>query len=82
MDLSSNQKSAQTKVCTKCGKELPIEQFNRRSRSVDGFQLWCKSCHNEALRNVRSSRQSPPHQGRPVIPACGIYTASAYRRIA
>lgn len=85
MDLSSNQEptTQATKVCTRCGKELPVDQFSRRSSSADGLQMWCKSCQRESQRISRSNRQlPPPGQGRPVIPACGIYTASAYRRIA
>lgn len=86
MDLSSNQEPTTqvTKVCTRCGKELPVDQFSRRSSSADGLQMWCKSCQRESQRISRSNRQlpPPPNQGRPVIPACGIYTASAYRRIA
>lgn len=86
MDLSSNQEptTQATKVCTRCGKELPVDQFSRRSSSADGLQMWCKSCQRESQRISRSNRQlpPPPNQGRPVIPACGIYTASAYRRIA
>jgi len=86
MDLSSNQEptTQATKVCTRCGKELPVDQFSRRSSSADGLQMWCKSCQRESQRISRSNRQLPPplNQGRPVIPACGIYTASAYRRIA
>lgn len=84
MDLSSNQEPTTqvTKVCTRCGKELPVDQFSRRSSSADGLQMWCKSCQRESQRISRSNRQLPPNQGRPVIPACGIYTASAYRRIA
>lgn len=87
MDLSSNQEptTQATKVCTRCGKELPVDQFSRRSSSADGLQMWCKSCQCESQRISRSNRQLPPpllNQGRPVIPACGIYTASAYRRIA
>lgn len=62
MDLSSNQESTTRaiKVCTRCGKELPVEQFNRRSSSADGLQTWCKSCQRESQRTSRSNRQLPP----------------------
>lgn len=85
MDLSSNQEptTQATKVCTRCGKQLPVDQFSRRSSSADGLQTWCKTCQRESQRNTRSNRQlpPPPRQGRPIIPARGIYTAPAYRRI-
>lgn len=62
MDLSSNQEptTRATKVCTRCGKQLPVDQFSRRSSSVDGLQTWCKSCQRESQRNTRSNRQLPP----------------------
>lgn len=84
MDLSTNQEPKKaTKVCTKCGRELPVDQFSRRKTSPDGLQQWCKACHRIANKQANSRRQlPPPHQGRPIITACGIYTASAYRRIA
>lgn len=62
MDLSSNQEptTQATKVCTRCGKELPVDQFSRRSSSADGLQMWCKSCQRESQRISRSNRQLPP----------------------
>ena len=32
------------KVCGKCGRELPIEQFSKRIASKDGLQNKCKEC--------------------------------------
>ena len=31
-----------TKVCNKCGRELPISAFNKRTASKDGLQDRCK----------------------------------------
>lgn len=66
MDLSSNQEptTQATKVCTRCGKELPVDQFSRRSSSADGLQMWCKSCQRESQRISRSNRQLPPPRSR------------------
>jgi len=33
------------KVCTKCGKEYPLEDFKKDRRNKDGCGPWCKSCH-------------------------------------
>lgn len=33
-----------TKKCTKCGKELPLEEFSKNQKTVDGLQSICKSC--------------------------------------
>ena len=33
-----------TKVCSKCGRELPLSEFYKRSVSNDGLQSYCKEC--------------------------------------
>lgn len=37
-----------TKVCRKCGRELPITEFARKSTAKDGLQSYCKQCNNKA----------------------------------
>lgn len=34
------------KVCSKCGRELPVEQFSKRIASKDGLQSKCRECDN------------------------------------
>lgn len=34
----------ENKVCTKCGKEKPLEEFSRDNRTTDGFVCHCKEC--------------------------------------
>lgn len=34
----------QTKVCAKCGRELPVDNFYKHSKSKDGLQPYCKEC--------------------------------------
>ncbi len=34
----------ETKICSKCGRELPKTEFYRRSSSPDGLQPYCKEC--------------------------------------
>jgi len=56
------------KVCTKCGRTLPLSKFCRCTRNKDGLQRWCKDCQNEASRNRQkakektASRQTAVHQ--------------------
>ena len=35
-----------TKVCTKCGLELPIEEFHWRNKTAGTRRSECKACHN------------------------------------
>lgn len=39
-----------TKVCTKCGRELPITEFHINRRTKDGLQHTCKECKREYMR--------------------------------
>lgn len=37
----------ETKICKRCGKELPKECFSVSKRSKDGLQSYCKECRKE-----------------------------------
>lgn len=39
-----------TKVCKKCGRELPAEAFNRHAKSRDGLQPYCRECQHETAK--------------------------------
>lgn len=41
-----------TKVCPKCGRELPTSEFNKSSKNKDGLQSWCRECQREAQKRV------------------------------
>lgn len=36
------------KICSKCGKELPVSEFSKNSKAKDGLQSQCKSCQKAA----------------------------------
>ena len=40
----------QTKICTKCKRELPVEQFQSDKSNEDGFYPSCKDCKKEYRR--------------------------------
>ena len=40
----------ETKVCTKYGRELPLDKFSKRSRGKDGLSPCCKDCANKYMR--------------------------------
>lgn len=42
----------ETKICTKCGRELPIEHFNYRNKSKGTRRADCKDCHNGYMKKV------------------------------
>lgn len=46
-----------TKKCLKCGRELPVTEFYKKSNAPDGLQYRCKECCREASRQ-RNKRES------------------------
>lgn len=42
-----------TKKCKKCGRELPVTEFYKKSDTRDGLQTWCKECFKEADKQRR-----------------------------
>lgn len=40
----------QTKICTKCGKQLPITQFNWRNKEKGTRRSECKYCHSAYMK--------------------------------
>ena len=55
-----------TKICHKCGKELPLtpRNFYRNSAQADGYDVSCKKCRSKGRH--RQSWKSPAEQA-PVI---------------
>lgn len=52
---------AQTKVCKKCGRELPLSEFGKHSKTADGYNSTCRSCIGESIsRRLRSGSEDRP----------------------
>ncbi len=49
----------ETKVCTRCGKELPLDAFNKSKKSKDGLQPWCRECQHDANANAPRRKRNP-----------------------
>ena len=52
-----NQGQAQTKVCKKCGRELPVTDFSKHPHTTDGLQMWCKECMKESAKESRKRKR-------------------------
>lgn len=46
------------KVCSKCGKELPIEEFNWRDKSKGTRRSECKYCHTAYMKERYQAKKS------------------------
>lgn len=48
----------ETKVCTKCKRELPIDDFNWRDKKRGTRRSECKYCHTEHMRNAYDTKKN------------------------
>lgn len=39
----------ETKICTKCGRELPLDSFHWRDKAKGTRRSECKDCHNSVM---------------------------------
>lgn len=46
-----------TKVCTTCGKELPLSEFSPNKRYSDGLACKCKECTREYYREYNKRKR-------------------------
>ena len=48
----------ETKVCNKCGVEKQLSDFNKEAKRKDGFNLCCRSCNIEYMREYRKNHKA------------------------
>lgn len=53
-DLIRQDDVSQRKTCSKCARSLPIADFHRYSRNLDGLQSYCRSCMRDYNRARRA----------------------------
>ena len=51
------EKTELTKVCTKCGKELPLSEFYKHPNCKNGVMNKCKDCHNADIRKNKQAKK-------------------------
>lgn len=56
-----------TKVCSHCGRELPVSNFGRHFRTKDGYQPCCKECQSE-MNKGHKKRQPFENNEAPAKP--------------
>ena len=47
----------ETKICTKCGKEKPIEEFGWRNKAKGTRRADCKECHSNYVKTQYHKRK-------------------------
>lgn len=53
----------ETKTCTKCGQEKPLEMFAKDPRNKSGFDSRCKACHSKRSGKKRSRKKLGAYGG-------------------
>lgn len=52
----------QTKICTFCKRELPLESFGKCTKSKDGLKTRCKECRNKIKREYNKTHKQQAHE--------------------
>lgn len=42
----------ETKICTKCGRDLPLDMFNWRDKKKGTRRSECKECHSGYMKQI------------------------------
>lgn len=50
----------ETKICTRCGKDLPMTEFYRSQKSPDGYQHYCKACKTQYYLEAKRKNNDIP----------------------
>lgn len=48
----------ETKVCRKCGRELPVSMFGKAPKNQYGLKSYCRDCENENCRKYRAKKKA------------------------
>ena len=46
-----------TKICTKCGIEKPLSEFNFRSKKNGTYRSECKTCHSSYMKQIYKQKK-------------------------
>ena len=59
------QPEPETKVCRKCGRELPVTMFGYAPKNHNGLKSYCRDCENANCRAYRARRKQTRQRRRP-----------------
>ena len=54
--METTQGQPKTKVCKRCGRELPLHEFGRHTRTADGLQTYCRECCAASVKRARKKK--------------------------
>lgn len=54
--METTNEKPKTKVCKRCGRELPLHEFGRHARTADGLQTYCRECCAASVKRARKKK--------------------------
>lgn len=63
-----NQDTPKTKVCKRCGRELPVTEFGKHCKTKDGLQPYCRECSKASVTEARMKRREGSNADNPGPP--------------
>lgn len=73
--------SIETKICSKCERELTLDDFNKNSRAKDGKSKVCKDCTNLYARNwTKKAKLKKPIKKEVKVKSSTNRSGSFYKR--
>ena len=54
--METTNEQPKTKVCKRCGRELPLHEFGRHARTADGLQTYCRECCAASVKRARKKK--------------------------
>lgn len=75
------EKQPKYKVCIRCKKEKPLEEFHHDKRSEDGYRSYCKECVSEMLSPHRQVKNLDGETWKDIEGYEGVYYVSNFGRI-
>lgn len=60
----------QTKVCKRCGRDLPASEFYTHKNRKDGLQPYCRKCQSDMVREARERKKDDAPKedpGKPIV---------------
>ena len=66
MNIMDEQKKLinKTKICTKCDRELSIDNFSKDKTRKDGLYSWCKECSSKYIQTYQQTNKEHYNQYR------------------
>lgn len=58
LEIHNKPNNMETKVCVKCGKELPMDSFYKNTKTKDGVDSYCKECKKACNKLYSEKRKA------------------------